>query len=176
MELSASAEKQAVLCADTLCSQMTSEGYIPAVIFENNDSKIIPVIEGLIFPYYTDCKEALDENGKYGLLIKTLKQHFQTVLVKGVCLFDDGGWKISSTSNNSWLSKIYLCQYVAREILGIPSGAAGATADEVHVKWLTHETLSYWSWSDQIISGEIIGSKYYPRGVTSLLWLYESNQ
>ncbi|MBB5326350.1 hypothetical protein HNQ34_003503 [Anoxybacillus tepidamans] len=30
-----------------------------------------------------------------------------------------------------------------------------------------------WSWSDQIIAGEISGSKYYPRGVTSILWLEE---
>jgi hypothetical protein len=41
------------------------------------------------------------------------------------------------------------------------------------VAWLTDVELSYWSWSDQIIAGKITGSKYYPRGVTSILWLEE---
>jgi len=91
-----------------------------------------------------------------------------------VCLFPDGGWKISSTSDNSWLSKIYMCQFVARQILGRPWDEAGARADAAHVAWLTHPTLSVWSWSDQILAGEIIASKYYPRGVTSILWLEEN--
>lgn len=95
------------------------------------------------------------------------------MLVEGVCLFEDGGWKISSTSNNSWLSKIYLCQFIARQILGLEWGDKGHAADSAHVSWLTHPQLSVWSWSDQIISGEITGSKYYPRGVTAILWLDE---
>lgn len=95
------------------------------------------------------------------------------MLVEGVCLFEDGGWKISSTSNNSWLSKIYLCQFIARQILGLEWEDKGHAADSAHVTWLTHPQLSIWSWSDQIISGEITGSKYYPRGVTAVLWLEE---
>jgi hypothetical protein len=91
-------------------------------------------------------------------------------------LFEDGGWKISSTSNNSWLSKIYLNQFIARKILGWEWDEKGARADAAHVEWLTHPTLSVWSWSDQIIAGEISGSKYYPRGVTSILWLEETSK
>ena len=53
---------------------------------------------------------------------------------------------------------------------------AGARADAAHVAWLTHPELSVWSWSDQILAGEITGSKYYPRGVTSILWLEENEQ
>ena len=165
---------QAEKCAKTIVSHVTPEGYIPAVIKEGNDSKIIPAIEGLIFPYYTNNHDALDPNGRFGSYIQALKQHLETVLVDGVCLFEDGGWKISSTSNNSWLSKIYLCQFIARHILGWKWDEKGASADAAHVKWLTHPVLSIWSWSDQIISGEITGSKYYPRGVTSILWLEES--
>lgn len=152
---------------------VTEAGYIPAVIGEGNDSKIIPAIEGLIFPYFTNCKDALDVNGRFGAYIQALKTHFETVLTEGNCLFEDGGWKISSTSNNSWLSKIYLCQFIAREILGWNWDEKGAKADATHVEWLTHPELSIWSWSDQIIAGEIAGSKYYPRGVTSILWLEE---
>jgi xylan 1,4-beta-xylosidase len=175
-DLARSAGQQAEKCAATIVSHMKPEGYIPAVVGEGNDSKIIPAIEGLIFPYYTGSKEALDPEGRFGEYIKTLKKHLATVLVPDVCLFQDGGWKISSTSNNSWLSKVYLCQFIAREILGCSWDEAGAAADAAHVRWLTHEKLSFWSWSDQIISGEITGSKYYPRGVTAALWLEETRR
>ncbi|MBD0380117.1 glycoside hydrolase family 52 protein [Paenibacillus sedimenti] len=172
-DLVRTAGDQALKCARTLVGFVTEEGYIPAVVGEGNDSKIIPAIEGLVFPYFTGNKDALDETGRYGFYIQALKKHLDTVLVTGTCLFPDGGWKLSSTSNNSWLSKIYLCQFVARQILNLPWDEKGAAADSAHVSWLTHPTLSVWSWSDQIISGEIQGSKYYPRGVTSILWLQE---
>ncbi|OIJ17451.1 beta-xylosidase [Anaerobacillus alkalilacustris] len=173
VELAKEAGLQAERAAETIVSFVTEDGYIPAVVGEGNDSKIIPAIEGLVFPYFTNCKDALDPNGRFGPYIKALKKHLDTVLVDGVCLFENGGWKISSTSNNSWLSKIYLSQFIAREILGLTWDEKGKRADAAHVEWLTHPTLSVWSWSDQIISGEISGSKYYPRGVTSILWLQE---
>lgn len=170
------ASSQAEKCAESIVGYVTPEGYIPAVVGEGNDSKIIPAIEGLIFPYFTNSPEALNPDGKFGAYIKVLKKHLETVLVNGICLFEDGGWKISSTSNNSWLSKIYLCQFIAREILDLKWDEQGKKADAAHVEWLTHPTLSIWSWSDQIISGEITGSKYYPRGVTSILWLDERTE
>jgi len=37
--------------------------------------------------------------------------------------------------------------------------------------WLLDPKNTYWAWSDQIVSGEAKGSKYYPHGVTSILWL-----
>jgi len=172
-DLAATAGVQADRCAATIVANVTVDGYIPAVIGEGNDSKIIPAIEGLVFPYFTGCQEALDRNGRFSAYIAVLDKHLHAVLRKGVCLFEDGGWKISSTSNNSWLSKVYLCQFIAREILGLEWEESGRTADEAHVAWLTHPELSIWSWSDQIISGEITGSKYYPRGVTAILWLEE---
>ncbi|WP_238653689.1 glycoside hydrolase family 52 protein [Paenibacillus piscarius] len=172
-ELSQTAGRQAELCAATIVASVTKDGYIPAVIGEGNDSKIIPAIEGLVFPYFTGCKEALERGGRFGEYIEALDTHLKAVLVDGVCLFADGGWKISSTSNNSWLSKIYLCQFIARQILGYEWSEQGRAADQAHTEWLTHPELSIWSWSDQIISGEITGSKYYPRGVTAILWLEE---
>lgn len=172
-ELSRTAGIQAEKCAETMVASVTADGYIPAVIGEGNDSKIIPAIEGLVFPYYTGCKEALDRNGRFAAYIGALDKHLQAVLKPGICLFEDGGWKISSTSNNSWLSKIYLSQFIARNILGLEWDEHGAAADRAHVAWLTHPQLSIFSWSDQIISGEITGSKYYPRGVTAILWLDE---
>ena len=32
---------------------------------------------------------------------------------------------------------------------------------------------AYFAWSDQMLAGVAVGSKYYPRGVTSALWLLE---
>ncbi|HEX7056557.1 MAG TPA: glycoside hydrolase family 52 protein [Bacilli bacterium] len=173
-DLAKTAEVQADKCAASVVSELTPEGYIPAIIGEGNDSRIIPAIEGLIFPYFANCREALEPNGRYGAYIGVLKTHLATVLREGVCLFPDGGWKISSTSNNSWLSKIYLSQFIARKILGWKQDAQSAAADAAHVAWLTDPELSIWSWSDQIIAGKISGSKYYPRGVTSILWLKEA--
>lgn len=165
------ARQQAERSARTIVSYQTPDGYIPAILGENNHSKIIPAIEGLVFPYYMDCADAVRDDGHYGFLIQALRTHLKTVLSDGVCLFPDGGWKLSSTSNNSWLSKIYLCQFVARQILQVDFDTQ--SADKAHVGWLTHPELSIWSWSDQILQGEIIGSKYYPRGVTGILWLEE---
>jgi hypothetical protein len=167
----AQAREQAVRCSRTLLGKMTAGGYIPAVIDEGNDSRIIPAIEGLVFPRFTGCEEALAFDGPYGEFIGALKRHLETVLVKGVCLFEDGGWKISSTSDNSWLSKIYLSQYVARAILGVYDPAASAAADSSHVGWLLDAENAYFAWSDQMVAGKARGSKYYPRGVTAILWL-----
>lgn len=173
-DLAAEAGEQADRCAASIAAQLNDQGYIPAVLGENNDSRIIPAIEGLIFPYFTGNQEALDPNGRFSGYLKALKTHLDTVLVPGACLFEDGGWKLSSTSDNSWLSKIYLCQFIAREIMGLSWDERGRAADAAHVAWLKHPELSYWCWSDQILKGEIIGSKYYPRGVTAILWLSET--
>lgn len=172
-DLSHQAGLQADRCAASIAAQLTDGGYIPAVIAENNDSRIIPAIEGLVFPYFTGCEAALDVNGRFGPYLKALQTHLKTVLVPGTCLFEDGGWKLSSTSNNSWLSKIYLSQFIARELLGVEWNETGKAADAAHVNWLLHPEESYWCWSDQILSGVAVGSKYYPRGVTSILWLLE---
>lgn len=48
--------------------------------------------------------------------LDALKRHLKGILRDGECLFPDGGWKLSSTSDNSWLSKIYLSQFVAHEV------------------------------------------------------------
>lgn len=171
-ELSKEAGIQAQKCAETIVSHVTKDGYIPAVFENGNDSKIIPAIEGLVFPYFAGCREALDESGRFGGYIKALKEHLKNVVVKDICLFDDGGWKLSSTSSNSWLSKIYLCQFISEKILEIKFDES-SRADSAHAGWLLNTDNSYWCFSDQMVSGIAKGSRYYPRGVTSILWLEE---
>ena len=85
-------------------------------------------------------------NGPYGEYVGALKRHLEAVLKLGVCLFPDGGWKLSATSTNTWLSKIYLAQHIARQILG-QSAESTDTADAAHAAWLTDPRNAFWSWS-----------------------------
>ena len=165
------AREQAARAARTIAASANGEGLLPAVLHENVSSRIIPAIEGLALPLELGLEAALSPDGEYGGLIRALRTHLHGVLREGVCLFADGGWKISSTSDNSWLSKIYLCQHVAERVLGGVDPEAMARADQAHEGWLRAPGNHYWAWSDQIVAGEARGSKYYPRGVTSILWL-----
>ncbi len=175
-DLANTARAQAARCAATIVRHADADGLLPAVMETDSPgylSRIIPAIEGLVYPWRAGCQDACKSTGPYAEYIEALARHLRKVLRPGVCLFDDGGWKLSASSDNSWLSKIYLCQYVAREILGL-AAAATAISDAAHVGWLLHPEQSYWSWSDQIEAGRAIGSKYYPRGVTAWLWLDEA--
>lgn len=172
-ELAAEARQQAERATASIVGSVKADGTIPAVIEGDHPSVIIPAIEGLVFPLFTGCEDALNPEGAFSSLIQVLATHFTNVLQPGVCLFDNGAWKLSSTSINSWLSKIYLCQHVARKVLGIDNEAVTRDADAAHVGWLTDPRNTYWAWSDQCYDGHLRGSKYYPRGVTSCLWLDE---
>lgn len=167
--------KQAARAADTIVANVV-DGELPALLGETSKSRIIPAVEGLVFPKVLGLHGALTDDGPYGHLIRALRTHTQRVLQKGVCLYDSGAWKLSSTADNSWLSKIYLNQYVVREILGMRSPVTRETADRAHVAWLLHDQNIRWAWSDQIRGGLALGSLYYPRGVTAILWLTEKGK
>ena len=167
-DLASTCEDQARRAAAAIEAAANPEGFLPAVLHENVASRIIPAVEGLIIPHCLGLRSALLPNGPYAGLIRALKTHLKAVLKPGICLFPDGGWKLSSTSENSWLSKVYLCQFVAENILGLKASDA---ADKAHANWLLNEKNHYFAWSDQILAGKAIGSKYYPRGVTSILWM-----
>lgn len=172
LRLAGTASNQARLCAATIASHLNPEGFIPAVMGEGNTSRIIPAIEGLIFPHQWGMKETLRTKGEFANLMDALRTHLKTILHPGICKFPDDGWKLSSTNDNSWLSKIYICQFVARKIFGFPADEA---ADKAHCSWLTSSENGYYAWSDQMVAGIAKASKYYPRGVTSWLWLQESD-
>jgi hypothetical protein len=168
----AEAKLQAERCAATICASESPDSTIPAVIGENVPARIIPAIEGLVFLEFFGCDTEI-VRAQFADYFDLLRRHLRAVLREGVCLFPGGAWKLSSTSDNSWLSKIYLCQYVARHILGVDGAAVTADADAAHVSWLLDPRNTYWAWSDQIVAGLAQGSKYYPRGVTAWLWLKE---
>ncbi len=162
----------ALLAAQTISNGFRSDlGYIPAILEGNNESAIIPAIEALVYPYVMGLQSATASSGPYGFYIDTLKTHLSSILRNGLCLYPDGGWKLSSTADNSWASKIALCQFVASQILKFDFGDAERIADAAHVAWQQKGATRY-ACCDQFRSGEPIGSLYYPRIVTNVLWLH----
>lgn len=176
-ELAQSADAGAARTAATITANYRAdEGFIPAVFERGNASRIIPAIEGLVFPYLLGDGDAVSKNGRYGALIRTLEAHLHTVLTPGVCIDAKGHWwKMSSTSSNSWFSKVAISQFVARHILGFDFGEVGIIYDRAHADWQRIGSKDY-AMSDQIVDGIARGSKYYPRGVSCVLWLEESAQ
>jgi xylan 1,4-beta-xylosidase len=173
------------------------DGVIPAVLEKNNPgygSRILPVVEGLVYPAYWltlfkawpadaagDAEEMLTRELQ-SPLVMTLQRHALRLLtdVNAGNVFADGGLKLSSTSNNSWMSKIAIFQYVARSILRLNETDARVSAilrkaDAAHVRWQT-DGSGYWACSDQFVNGEAKGSRYYPRIITAALWLEESQK
>lgn len=167
------AAAQAALAVATITAAGKGRAALPAVLFEGVDSAIIPAVEGLVFPWLLGLREVFAPASPHAPLVAALREHLVHVLEpkNGLCRFADGGWKLSSTSNNSWLSKIYLCQAVAEQILDLRDAAENARADAAHAAWLVHPKNAYFAWSDQMMAGIACGSKYYPRGVTAILWL-----
>jgi hypothetical protein len=169
---SRSASASAGAAARTIAGRMLEdEGFIPAVFESDNRSCIIPAIEGLAYPGFCGAPEAVREDGPYGGLIVALRRHLDRVLAPGVCLdAESGGWKLSSTSRNTWLSKIFLNQYVAERVLGMDDERT--RRDAVHARWLRTGSADFAA-TDQVdsTSGKDLGSRLYPRLVTSILWL-----
>ncbi len=166
------AAKAANLAASTIAANMLEpDGFIPAIFQSDNRSRIIPAIEGLIYPGFCGAPEAVAIDGPYRELVCALKRHLEHVLVPGLCIDSySGGWKLSSTSKNTWLSKIFLNQYIAEHILGICDERL--SRDAIHASWLKTGSADFAA-TDQVDSanGKDLGSRLYPRLVTSILWL-----
>ena len=177
------AMRAAQLASKTIASKMGPDSFIPAVFEAENvghKSRILPAVEALVYPlYWRDLGEkiaadALLESGAFAPMLAALRKHTQTLLQdsENRNRFPDGGMRLSSTSGNSWLSKIAIFQHVSREYFGMEKGDdRQKAADAAHVKWLTEGTSTYWAMSDQMVNGVAWGSKYYPRCVTMMLWM-----
>ncbi|RAP77910.1 glycoside hydrolase family 52 protein [Paenibacillus montanisoli] len=166
------AKEAAMICAKTIVSYYDEQlGYIPALLDGKDRSAIIPAIEGLVYPDQFGMSEALAYEGEYGFFIHTLKKHFTGVFKPELCQFSDNGWRLSATSINSWMSKIFVCQYVARNILGIDFGDDQIVHDRAHAHWWKvpcHKCPGI----DQIFWGYEFGRGFhYPRAITAILWL-----
>ena len=180
--------------ADFLADAARPDGTVPAVLEKDNpgyQSRILPAVEALIYPaYWLACaggregQEPTEELLRAALrhrLVDVLRAHTLRLLHdhERRNLFPDGGIKLSSTSNNSWMSKIALFQYVARQVLRLHEtdqrvAEIFRAADAAHVRWQT-DGSGYWACSDQFVSGVAKGSRYYPRIITAALWLDETS-
>jgi hypothetical protein len=156
------ATRSAELCERTIVSAFDATlGFIPALMDGVDRSPIIPAVEGLVYPYWMGILPASN-------LTRILRAHLETILKPGICLFDDGGWKLSTHSVNSWVSKIFIAQHVAEKVLHIH---ADPRADKAHADWWrigcpTNPGI------DQIFAGTTPERNFfYPRAITSYLWL-----
>ena len=169
------ARQQADRTAATLLRHV-SGGRFPSNLRAGDDISIIPVVEGLAYPFFAGCADLLRTDGRYGPFIEAMRRHLATVLGSGACVTGDGGWKLDSRSDNTWLSKIYLNEFVGRHVLGLDLARSTGRADAASVSWLTGPASARLAWSDQIVDGAPVGSEYYPRGVTAILWLQEQRR
>jgi len=171
--------------ADVVAHQAAG-GVLPAVFEPANPghaSRILAAIEGCVYALYFvesgfagEPLESFAGRPAERAMWKVLDAHTRALLLdpERRNLFADGGIKLSSTSNNSWMSKIALFMHVARRVFHLDADAAIAAlfreADKAHVKWQVVGS-AYWACSDQIVSGEGKASRYYPRIVTTALWM-----
>jgi hypothetical protein len=171
------ARRTASLLASTLTEKFeTDTGFFPAVFEEGNRSRILPAVEGFIYPLFLGYTEAVDPAGRFAPLFAQLRRHIAQALQPGVCLdAHSGGWKMSSTSTNTWFSKIALAQHVVRRLFPAAMNAAARAGDRGHADWQRTPGCGRDAMCDQIRSdsGVSCGSRYYPRGVTAYLWLSE---
>jgi hypothetical protein len=185
-------KKKAAKCQElaekvaSVVSQQAVDGILPAIFEKNNPgyhSRILPAVEGCAYPLYfaktgyAGVKPAeIYGSAAEKKMFEVLKEHTRKLLTdpKHRNTFDDGGIKLSSTSNNSWMSKISIFMHVSRKVFGLDKDPAVAEvfkkADAAHVHWQTVGS-AYWACCDQIVSGEGKASRYYPRIITSALWL-----
>jgi hypothetical protein len=166
------AKEEAARCATTLANAFDEKlGFIPAVLEEGNESCIITAIEALIYPWEMGLKDKFSIDGEYSDYIKVLFKHIEHSMKPGVCIYDDGGWKLSNSADNSWMSKICLSQHIMRHIMKF-NYEGERKADEAHADWEIFGSRDQ-ACSDQFTSGKAKGSLYYPRIVTNILWLKE---
>ncbi len=189
-ELGAAADEKrsmdlAVKVAGVVADQAV-DGVLPAIFEKGNPgyaSRILPAIEGCAYPLYFVktgfagvTLEQVFASAEEKRMYDALKEHTRKLLLDAERrnLFADDGIKLSSTSNNSWMSKISIFMHVTRRVFHLDEDPKVVEvfrkADAAHVKWQT-EGSSYWACCDQIVSGEGKASRYYPRIITSALWM-----
>jgi xylan 1,4-beta-xylosidase len=172
-ELTGLARRQAERVVREVVARAGEDGVMPAVFEAGNPghgSRILPAVEGLLYPFAWG--EPIDTG-----LREALRRHVVALLKdpERRNVFADGGIRLSSTSDNSWMSKIAIFQQVARRVLGLEEDAAVrelfVRADGAHVKWQTEGESAYWACSDQMVKGVARASRYYPRVITTALWM-----
>jgi hypothetical protein len=171
------AQQAARRAEQTLLKHVSDDGTLPAIFEQDRDgyqSRILPACEGLLYPHMWGIESKTEAPELFG----ALKRHVLALLhdpQRRNC-FADGGIRLSSTSRNSWMSKIAIFQHVARKVFRLDAdpriAALFENADRAHVAWQI-DGGGYWGCSDQFVEGVAKGSRWYPRTITTALWMSE---
>ena len=93
---------------------------------------------------------------------------------EGHCIDETtGGVRLSSKSNNTWVSKVILCFAVMEKVFDINLEKEYPAAMRELAHWCQisakDDTIS-----DQVLTTErkVIGGCYYPRSASTAIWIY----
>lgn len=168
--LATAAHDMAEHAARTLLTAFSAEdGRFPANLSRDLPSVVLAIVEPLVHPHALGL-HPWPAASIHARLCARLREHLVTALRSGACHFPDGGWRLSSTSANTWLSKLVLVDHVARGVLCLSDDELGPDPFPTYARWL--RASGYWAASDQFVDGVAMGSRYYPRLVTAALWLW----
>ncbi len=149
-------------------SFLDEAGAFPPNLLEGGSSKVFAALDPLAVPVFCGLGTVLL---RYPALLDRLRAHARTCLRPGVCLdAESGGLRLSSTSENTWPSKIALCLATLAWLENCPAPMLAPTAWTQFVRWLQVSAAKQ-TVSDQIHvgTGVPLGGAYYPRLVTA--WL-----
>lgn len=137
----------------------------PANLLEPCDSLVFAALDPLAVPIFCGLGE---EMKRYPALLELLKRHAETCLRPGNCAdTKNGGLRLSSSSANTWPSKVALALASTGWLEHRPVQGLAPDAYSQLASWMrcSADKLTV---SDQINSstGAVIGASYYPRLVT----------
>ena len=152
-------------------------GFVPSLLDNEDKTAIIPALEGLAFPGWFGMPEMTAYDGPFAEMMETMKKHFVNIMKPGVCLFDDGGWRLSASSICTFVSKVFLLQYASETVMGLPlDETTRKEADVAHLNWWTNITKGC-PGIDCIFWGNDYSTSFgfhYPRAITAILWLCDA--
>ncbi len=147
------------------------KGCFRANLYQETESMVIAAIEPFAVPIHLGLKDKFVENAR---LTELFQKHIRTCLKSGNCLEETyGGLKLSSTSANTWPSKVILCIYVMEELFGLNLQQEYPPIMKELLHWLQVSAAEK-TISDQIFCDRrtVKGGSYYPRHITSSLWVW----
>jgi hypothetical protein len=137
----------------------------PSNLLEPGGGLITAALDPLAVPLYCGLEKELK---RYPLLLGQLESHASTCLLPGNCSDPkNGGLRLSSSSANTWPSKVALVLASASWLNNKPARSVAPEACNQLASWM-RGSASTLTASDQIDSstGKVIGGSYYPRLVT----------
>ena len=153
----------------SLAKFKTEEGYLRANLYSDTDSRVLAAVESLAVPYMLGLTGEAMESVKELLLA-----HIRICMQEGYCIDEiTGGVRLSSKSNNTWVSKVILSFAVIEKVFGIGLEKEYPTAMRELAHWCQisakDDTIS-----DQVLTTErkVIGGCYYPRSASTAIWIY----